>query len=564
MSADNTNSGAKLKMSTKEMVDAAMNGTAKATPQQKQEVQESATKFANIKTNTFFKIAFDPSISEVDKPKAVTAAIDAAESAEDLAELAIFKAYMSELQINMASEVIKMSDPTNFAIVRDVVEEMDQGLHDINNALDPLIDILDAFEEFNGPEDMVKAFTDIRVDRNQISELEAQNLALTNEFDDTVKKIRDKQLAIEQAKNDRGLFGQKKEAKILQTTLEFELAELAKLRDAKAAEQVANRARAAEYVNSTENKLQNAQRTLREMLDTSSETHVSRGQELIDKALSFIEKSKANADIVIEKKTNEGKRIGNLDKISRNLTTVFTVIDQGSKAAIDNSLDKRVTLETPVEGETPIEKITRESKLRKLNEKIEVLNNSNTDTNKKIVSLAADSIMIDNMKQQNRLALQQIEEIRAEGIATVASNLSTVAEAIGAAATNQAKNVISATMGSMNARIDRIAGRQSIKTAMGVTERDAELRAAVERLASIGDIKGKATELANQGLAALRKTNEDMAATAARIADMQKNAGGAVADSLEKRGKTLEGVGTTTAPVDAAPTGLDFPFDLTK
>jgi hypothetical protein len=442
----------------------------------------------------------------------------------------LFKEYLQSEREAMATQIIKMSDTKNFATLKQVFEEINGSLIQFEEDMKPLTDIIDALHELRADNQTLDAFREIK-DEEKRAEAVAKRDAEINEQINTVQSrinSMNTQIRVDQQnKSFFGFGGLKPEAIEAiarnKVAIENATAELQKM----SADAQANAAQS-----NGESKVTNtaAKEKLKEMLNLATDEHQARSQNLINSAVKFVETSKSKIEIIRGHLGHMGDQVQNLDDANGQMSFIYAILGEGVKGAEgENKLLREAVLQSP-ETENMVEKLTREGKQRDLNEHIQMLEVSAADTVATVADLTSASIRIKNMNDANQSQIQMARDMHARGVAGVADRLSTVIQAVGAAAIAESNAMTAETLNTMAANTDIIAQKESMRIAMGYDDRNVAMQRAIEGLAQYGEVNKVATEFTRQGIETMRENIELMEKTAREVAETVLESKSVVAD----------------------------------
>jgi hypothetical protein len=513
----------------------AVRGKAAPTAKQKQEVAEKDARFAKIESNPFFQAIFDESLSPEQKQAAVTKLLTFTgtreENRERVKAFDLFKEYLQSEREIMATQIIKMSDTKNFATLKTVFEDINNSLIQFENDMKPLTDIIDALHELRADNQTLDAFREIKDEEARAAAI-AKRDAEINEQINTVQarinELKTQNKIEEQKKTFFGFGGLKPEAIEAiarnKVAIENAAAELEK----KAEEAKANTANSV----APESKITNlaAKEKLKEMLNLATDEHQQRSQNLINSAVNFVQTSKSKIETIRTHLSHMGDQVQNLDDANSQMSFIYAILGEGVKGAEGENKKLREAVLTAPGTENMVEKLSRENKQRDLNEHIQMLEVSAADTTATVADLTSASIRIKNMNDANQSQIQMARDMHARGVAGVADRLSTVIQAVGAAAIAESNAMTAETLNAMAANTDVIAQKESMRIAMGLNERNNDMVRAIESLAQYGEVNKVATEFTRQGIETMRENIELMEKTAREVAETVLESKSVVAD----------------------------------
>jgi hypothetical protein len=537
------------------------NFSTRATSQQKEEAKNSDSRFAAIEANPFFNAVFDAETTPDQKQEAIAKLLTftgtVAEVRENVKAFSLFKEYLQSVREEMAVDTIKMSDPKNFAVLRDTYESMNGGLIDFENKISPLTDLLEALEELRMSGETMDVFREIKGDEERTAAIKAREAELLSQIEAAKSNIKQFEVKTSQLDNEKGWFGFggiTKEAKNEQARLNIlkqeELARLDKI-----AADVASVEQELSNLKSNTGKNSDAKKRLREMLDMSSEGHETRGNELIESAVSFVATSKEKIGTIRDHLSNMEQQILNLHDASDNMTFTFALLDGGTKLAEKENKSIREGLMKVGENESTVDRITRENKKRDIDEHIATLENSANDTTATIADLTSQSIRIKDMKDSNQGQIQMAQEMHARGVAGVADRISTVIQAVGQAALSESSQMAAHTLDAMRQNTDMLAQKHSLQVAMGIHDRNESLEKAIANLEQYGKVHQEATKITKAGLSDMKNLVNRMEESAKAVAEDVSRSYALAADNVMGGGTDAPKKGEAATPKTKSPFG---------
>jgi hypothetical protein len=514
----------------------AVRGRATPTKAQKEEVKAKDSRFANIESNPFFQAIFDEALSPEGKQAAVTKLLTFVgtreENRERVKAFDLFKEYLQSEREAMATQIIKMSDTENFATLKTVFEEINTALIDFENDMKPLTDIIDALHALRAENQTLDAFREIKDEEKRREAVAKRDAELKEQIDKVqarVDELKTQNRVEEQNKGFFGFGGIKPESieKIARNKVALENAaeELRRMSE----ESKAN----AEKANvNTESKIVNldAKEKLREMLNLASDEHRQRSQNLINSAVNFVQTSKDKIETIRGHLGHMADQTKNLEDANGQMSFIYAILAEGVKGAESENKVLREQVLKPGENENMVQKLTRETKQRDLDEHIMMLETSAVDTTATVADLTTASIRIKNMRDANQQQIQMARDMHARGVAGVADRLSTVIQAVGAAAIAESNAMTAETLMTMSNNTDMIAQKESMRIAMGYEERNNDLVRAIESLAQYGEVNKVATEFTRNNIQTMRENLDLMEKTARDVAETVLESKAVVAD----------------------------------
>lgn len=502
------------------------------TPKQVAETKAVDSRFVSIESNPFFAIIFNENLSPEQKQteiaKTLTFSGTREQNREQVKAFDLFKEYLQAEREAMATQIIKMSDTENFALLKETFEEINNALIDFENDMKPLTDIIDALHVLRSNNQTLDAFREIKDDELRQKAIANRDAEISAEIDRVNERINSLRVDSEVASKNKGWGGfgsikQESVEQIARNNIEIanETARLAKISE----EALANSA----TVTTDSIVDANAKQKLKEMLDLSSDNHRQRSKDLINSAVHFVTTSGDKIQTIRQHLGHMGDQVQNLDDANGQMSFIYAIIGEGVQEAGAENKKLRENL-APKENESMVEKLTRETKVRDLNEHIQTLEISNVDTVATVADLTTASIRIKNMNDANQQQMQMARDMHSRGVAGVADRLSTVIQAVGAAAISESNAMTAETLNAMVNNTDVIAQKESMRIAMGTAARNDQLTKAIEGLTQYGEVNKAATEFTREAMVEMKKNLELMEQASIEVAKSVSASKAVVAD----------------------------------
>ncbi len=534
--AEDRESGAKLKRqeTTEDILDVALNRDRKARRSsdtaEKSEQRTANKKFANIESNPFYKIVFDEGEPEAKKDAiarqlAYDTALEKNENKERLAQFELFKEWLMDQRKDMAQEIINLTDTDAFSELKDVFDQMNQGLLDFERQMAPLTDILDAVYKLRMASDgaMFDVFREIQEDKEeeariaalraeQDKQLELHN-SVVNALNSDIIKLRD----------DRswfGLGGTKKSAlrqiEVKEKALEDERKAIVNLSEEIANTKFDRETRFAEFAEEKSK--------LRELLDISSDEHKARQQALVDAANGFVDMAESRTGNVLLHLEGINDQVDRLADSNGGMRNVYAVISEAVEEAEERNTEVRDGLMVEPADESNIAKMNRENQKMAVEDHVTALTAAKVDTMGTFSDLTAESYRIKSMKDSNNSQVAKTRSLNSKGVSGVASRLSTVLQGVSMAALSESSEVATMTLDRMNEQTNRITQKEALKNAMGISLENDALIKAIEELESYGKIARAATDISREGYQEMKENLAELERTARDVGDAVKDA----------------------------------------
>ena len=515
----------------------AVRGRAAPTKAQKEQVQAKDSRFANIESNPFFQAIFDESISPEEKQAAITKLLTFTgtreENRERVKAFDLFKEYLQSEREAMATQIIKMSDTENFATLKQVFEDINTALITFEDDIKPLLEIIDALHVLRADNQTLDAFREIKDEEKRREAIQKRDAELKEQIDKVQNRIDELKTQNRVEEQNKGFFGfggikQESIEKIARNKVQLENAaeELRKIsEEAKLNAEQANNQNTESKVNNLE-----AKEKLREMLNLASDEHRQRSQNLINSAVNFVQTSKEKIETIRGHLGSMADQTKNLEDANSQMSFIYAILGEGVKGAEQENKKLREGLMKESDSENMVQKLQRETQQRDINEHIQMLEISAVDTVATVADLTSASIRIKNMIDANQQQIQMARDMHARGVAGVADRLSTVIQAVGAAAIAESNAMTAETLTAMSNNTDVIAQKESMRIALGIQDRNSDLERAIESLAQYGEVNKVATEFTRNGIQTMRENLDLMQKTARDVAETVMESKAVVAD----------------------------------
>lgn len=559
--AENTGSGSAAAYSMqKQMADELSKIQAEKAANRKKtdnvEIKEDA-KFADIKSNTFHKIMFNPQATPEEKRDAVEKALtytkdkSKEENLKLLKEFDLFKEYMQSLRKMMAQQIIKMTDTDAMSELKDVYEQMNSSMLEFQDSMKPLMGIIDAVYNLRmkGGDVAFNIFKEINADREHE---EAQQRILEEKakgISDLEKQIADANASIadSQTQNKKHFFG----------LFTGGLTEAAKYNiEQKNAEIAAARAQIGEIGKEVEaiqglppresafKDLADEKAKLRELLDISSPEHKERQKRLVDAAQNFVITTEQRVGSVLNHYGQMGDQIVKLGDNNTKLQTAYAIITEAAGNAAAKNTDIHKEFAAVPDAETATAKIKRENTKMDVEDYIDSMNSSTLEANETLADLTTQGLRIKNLKDTNREQVTKTRKLHSSGVAGVADRLSTVLQTVSNAALNESAELAGNTVLKMNNDTDMMAMKESLGVAQRIGEEGKKLESAIDQLKAYREAANATADLARENYEYVKGNLAIMKQVREQTAEAIKGAKAVGAEA-----ELLNGV----APADADP-----------
>ena len=540
---------------------------AAATPAERREESPDARQFAEITANTFYKIMLDPDADPKQKMQTAARALAYADNKEEarerLEEFKRFKEYLQFERKRMAQQIIELTDTEAFAELKSVYDELNNALLSFEERIAPLTEIVDAVYTLRMNGLTFDAFKEIVLDKEaetRLAALRAQQEADYKRLSDEISTVNERNAVLGEDKAFFGLGGTKKTAREEiaknQLVLEQKKQELSDLTG-----KISEIAQASPRESQLGDEFVTAKNKLRELLDISSDDHKQRQRDLVAAAQAFVDTTEARVAGISNHFAGMDKQINNLLDANYSMREIYAVLNDATKEAHKHNEVRRESLQptSPEEGE--LEKMNRERTKRDLENYIASLNTSSVDTTAVLAELTNSSHRIKSMKDGNEQQIAKTRQLHSSGVAGVADQLSTVLQAVSAAALGESSEMARMSLDRMNTKTQDLSQKEVIRLALGTHEQNTELTKALQDLEQYGEVIRTATSITREGL----KETKDLLG---KLEDAAKGVQHDVKESIAVAADVLAGRGAAAEKTDEKPeaasrgSGPPNPFNL--
>lgn len=516
----------------------------------KDEPSGAERSFAAIQDNTFYKIMLDESLAPQDKLARVTQALtftdDRSEARENLNEFNAFKEYLQFERKRMAQEIIALTDTEAFGELKDVFEQINTALLTFEDQIAPLTDIVDAVYTLRMNGVTYDIFEELLRERELEKERTTKKADLKQTLSQLESKVRGLKTDNGMLREDKGFFGlggTKKSAleKIAANDAlidEHTDAMQSLLDEIKILEtQAPANSEFAEFAAEKEK--------LRELLDITSDEHKARQEALVGSAQDFIDTTENRVSSVLGHFTKMNGQIDNLDEANFTMRSMYAILSDATKQVDGANETRRQQIRSAIDAaESDLERLGQERLERDINDYISNLGRSNVDTTSVLAELTASGHRIHSMKDANAQQVAKTRQLHTSGVAGVADQLSTVLQAVSAAALGESSEAAKMSLERMNRTTSELGQREVIRVALGTKEINQDLTNALSELSEYGETIKAATHITREGLT---ETKDLLAQIERQTAETQA----AVKESLSVAADVAGGKGGTRSPSPA-------------
>lgn len=455
------------------------------------------------------------------------------ESRSRIKEYAEFKEYLQLVREQMATEIIRLQDTETFSILQNVMNNLNGQLIDFEKRMAPLTDITDAIYKLRTEDATLDVFTEIQTDKDAEAKKKRAEEALKEQVDYAEERIRDLTMMNARYGEKKMLFGFGPVTKSAReaiaenlVSIERSRADLGRVQDELVAVAAKESAEPGKY------SLEKAK--LRELLDLTSEQHKDRQKQLVASALNFVQSAKRDiGDVRVHLEKMSGQ-IENLLDNNGKMSGVYAIMGEGIEEAQKENFSLREGLLAGPADERQIGKMQREEKKMAVDDHIRQLDDEIRTTAASAADLTSQTIRVKAMKDANAETLATTQALHSQGVASIADRLSVTLQAVSSAALGESSAAAKETLKKMSISTDRVAQRESIRVAMGVTSRNNDIITAIDNLAAYGEVQRAANDITRQGISEIRENLDKLKALASQTQDDLHDGFSAAADATKR------------------------------
>lgn len=493
-------------------------------------------KFKDIAANTFYKIAFSKELSPEQKQAAMQKAMvftnDKKADRERKAEHALYMEWLAHIREEMAKEIISLTSTETFSELQKTYGDFTNDLNTFEEAMAPLTAILEALYTLRTNGETFNALSDIRKDKEREATLRAQLAEKDGQVRSIGGEISDIDSRIATLGEDKllGFLGVKKRAREEIARLEAERAAKVAALEGVRTEVTKIGTDLATVADTGPFAQQKAE--LRKLLDITSDEHRNRQKALVEAAKKFVESAKSRTGSIHTHLGTLGSQIVDLFDNSTRMTTMHAMMADAITKANDENLTIRSQYQPPGDGkkEDMLTKTTREQALMDLDDHIADLNRSAVKTTKAHAALSEQLIRVRTMRDGNTEQMEKTHDMHTQGVAGVAERLSTVLQAVSAAALGESSAMAKDTLNRMTDSTNIIAQKEVIRVATGLDDTNADLVKAINDLGAYGEVISAAKDISTRSLTDIRANMKQLEEMAEATTAAVKEAIGAAAD----------------------------------
>ncbi len=536
----------KKKLTAEDFIRSHQKQTTKTTSNEKTSGSLETGAFANIEQNPFYKVILSETMSPEDKKNEVAKILtfhgDKELSKTRLEEFNQFKGFLQFERKRMAQEIIALTDTEAFSELKQVFEDINTSLLNFENSISPLTDIVDAVYTLRMNGVTFDVFREILEEKEEQKRKEEEKIEKEKQLKEYEQQIKDILAQNQKLKKKKILFlgpiTQSAKDEIAQNNeiLKAKKEDLNKLVQDIEALNKASEAET-EFADFAQEK-----EKLRELLDISSEEHKARQEMLVTSAQNFITTTEQRVSSVLNHFDGMNDQIGNLDDANYSMRSIYAILNDATKDANqENEYYRQRLIDQSESLDSELARISSEREQRDLEGHISSLGRSTVDTTSVLAELTASGHRILSMKEANEQQVAKTRQLHTSGVAGVADQLSTVLQAVSAAALGESSETARTSLERMNKTTQELTQKEVIRVALGTQEVNETLAKAFDDLTQYGEVIKAATNITREGLSETKDLLSKIERQAEETQQAVKDSLSVAADVTAGKGGTRQG-----------------------
>lgn len=497
-----------------------------ASAPRRDDIQASRTgNVAPIESNTFHELVF--TAEDADRARQAVATrlaydrdLDRDTNRSRLVEFEHFRAWLMAQRTDMAQQVIQLTDTDAFSQLKHTIDEMNRGMIDFEEQMQPLTEILDAVYRLRveADADMADILEEIQEDRAQEAVIRAERDARKQAQQQLRARVDSLREEIETQRGRRTWFGIGRVREIAQrriTEIEAEIeAEMQKIEAIATELEKAAAPRDSRFGAFAEDKAR-----LRELLDITTDEHRARQKALVESANAFVSMAQSRTRQVLTHLEGINDRVEGLGDANGRLREAYAILTEAVHEAETRNTSLRDELLEGPEQESRIASVQKTNLRMTLENHVSALSAAKLETLETYGDLTAEGYRIKALRDANQTQVSRAHALSSRGVAEVASRLSTVLQGVSTAALAESSDIARQTLARMNQQTTRFTHKEALKNAMGISADNDALVKAIEELEGYAKIARAATAMSREGLVDMRENLGRLERTLAEVVD---------------------------------------------
>jgi hypothetical protein len=214
-----------------------------------------------------------------------------------------------------------------------------------------------------------------------------------------------------------------------------------------------------------------------------------------------------------------GTRISKVSSANGMLRNMYAIMHDASLAASDSNRQSwegvRAKAESP--GLSEVQRIDLDDTTEAIQAHIQALDTTTRDTAKTLGDLSEQKGSLGTMRDRNEQQVSRTRGLLSSGVAGVADRLVIVLNGIAQAALTESSEAAAASLQSMNAKTQEIAGREVIQKVLGMQAENSELVRAVESFRDFSGVFRQGAEVYREEVARSKQLIAEVAGAAEEL-----------------------------------------------
>lgn len=476
-----------------------------------QPAQAKPEAVVEIKGNPFHKIIVDPTTSPEDKLAAMSSLLvfdkekPDAENEQRLKDFVSFSEWLQGKRRELSIEMLKLNDTEAFAELKEVIDELGQGILGFNKKIQPFLGILDALHKMQtrGVK-TTDLLAEIYQDNEDVDRLKKELGGYTREAGISESRIRGYGDHIADLKTETSwwTFGMKlkpsAQAEIFKTEARIEEERQAGARLAEKIQGVQTQLATPRETQFGE--LSDVKESVRTLVDIASDEHRQRQRELNQAAADFVTSSEGRVSKVLTNIEAMNGRIGSATTNTSRVLGIYAIMNDAIASAAEKNQGIAEGLKNPAEEEGLVAKMQREEKHEASLRHVKTIVGIKGDTIRMYDNLSKEKAELVGMQDANSQQIQATRYLHGSGIANMGMQLNAMITSLASAANGQSTKVAQELVDEMGNNAMIIRGKESLRTALSFGDVNDTLSNAIEAAAISAELMRNASTITGEAL----------------------------------------------------------------
>lgn len=486
--------------------------------------EETASKI-DVASNPFFQTLFNTDLSpeqrQSDVKSLLTSSMDSRKDRERVRQFEEFREWLAEQTTEHAEKIIALTNVDSMSEMQAVIDQLTGDLVHFEDLMGPIMEIIESVYKLRTSGLIEDAYREIEDQRKAEAERQEELAKKSDGIEKTraeIESIRRRNVELKESRSLFGFGGPSKEARIEMGNNDNLLADLtSKL--AKTESEVEELKKPIDFISKHGENAVHVER-LRDLLDLTQDENRDRMIQLREAGSRFINTAKTRTGSLRSQFTETGELMDKVQDNNSGMTKVFAILYEGLSAAERENANLRSDLTVQTEGESLIQRQSREEKLQAIDAHATMLKTNEADTLATYSDLRQQAVRVDTMRNGITQQIDTARKLNTQGVAATADRIATVLTAIGSASLGEAAAVANQTLQSMRNSTNDVAKREVVRVALGIEQLADSLVSIVDEMDDMSEIQRHATAISRNGVAEL---NTRMAELRTRAEEMNQD-----------------------------------------